>query len=178
MQQLQDPSVATPLADDIYQRVFSTGWSFLSLPQHFRDAGAKVLGEVATSRPDWRQGHEVFLQQLASVRQSAFMAWRSSPTDETLSALRTARANSRRQVRLLKQQWWQSRLEVMQRASRGKDPSTLYGEARQLGRLLKSQGLTSTPLTTDPHHIGTLAAHFSAVLNVDFSVDPTALDLW
>lgn len=177
VQRLREPAVATAVADDIFQRAASTGFTFLSLPQHFRDAGEQHLGTVSSGRPDWRQGHERALQHLVSVRQAAFEAWRHSPCDDTLQALRAARHNSRAQVRLLKQQWWASRLDLMQRAAHGKDPCNLYGESRQLGRLLKTHGLASKPLITNPKdHADNLATHFSNILNIDFPVDDNALN--
>ena len=85
VRKLRDSTVATTLADTIYPQVSSTGWSFSSLPQHFRNAGTEVLGEVCCGRQDWRQGNEVALKALAASRQAPFEVWRSTPSDESLA---------------------------------------------------------------------------------------------
>lgn len=171
--------MSVALAERIYKSVCDGhgGWSFATIPLHFRRAGEEVLGVVSCSRPDWRQGHEHRLQQCARVRQDALVQYRQSPIVENLGILRQARRHhSRMVVRQLKQEWWQGRLSVMAEASRTKDPGTLYGEARQLGRLLKAQGLCRRPLVADPLlKTKLLADHFSQVLRVDRPVDEDLL---
>lgn len=122
-----------------------SGWSFATLPLHLRAAGESVLGVVQSGRPDWRQGHED--SQLAQRRQEALDTYNRNRTLDHYNLLQVARRDSRRFARSLQQDWWQSRLQVMQRA---KDPAGLYSEARALGRLLKTHGLSRKPLTDHP----------------------------
>lgn len=71
---------------------------------------------------------------MAAARQLALTDYIADPSPDNLSALRTARHVNRRRVRQLKQEWWSSRLEVIERSARSKNSAALYGEARHLGR--------------------------------------------
>ena len=75
-------------------------------------------------------------------------------------------------VRALKNTWWQERLASIELASRGRNARCMFGEAKELGRLLAQQGLSRRPLVPDPAVAAErLADHFEAVLNVAHPVN-------
>ena len=138
-----------------------------SFTQDLRTAGELSVGEPRTQREDWRVGHEAELAALARARQSAHNAWRASSTDESRAALRAAQKASRTAVRAWKNAWWQTRLERLEQAAQAKDSAHMFGEAQQMSRLLRSNGLSSRPIFENPAAATQdRAQHFRTVLNV------------
>ena len=170
---LRDPVVSANFTQAVLE---AQAAAFANLPGILRRAGETTLGIASVSRPDWRHGHEDFLRNLADQRQRAFTSWKSDPCMGTREALVQARRRSRDETRRLKNLWWESRIAIIERASHGHDAATMYGESRQLGRLLSAQGMLSKPLVSDPAAQPTkLANHFETVLNVPKDVSPDVL---
>ena len=107
--------------------------TFDTLPRLLRHAGEQAFGTATNSVPDWRQGNEEVLQNLAANRQAALHRVRATPGDvAALHQLRQARHDSQRVTRELKNRWWQQRTTHLQQAARRHDSATLYGESKQL----------------------------------------------
>eukprot|EP00435_Cladocopium_sp_Y103_P055238 s395_g18.t1 len=125
-----------------------------------------------------RQGHEAELASLAAARQAALQAKLQRPDDQVAhQGLQDARRQSRRRTRQLRAEWWQRRVDALQVAFNSRDAGTLYGEAKNLGRLLRNQGMLRSPLVADPdNQPARLAAHFTEVLNVARPVADGLLD--
>ena len=87
----------------------------------------------------------------ATRRQQALEGLRLSPGSQAcLQELRDARHASRRIVRDLKARWWSSRLQRLEAAARRNDAATAFNDAKEMGRLLRSQGVSVEPLAASP----------------------------
>ena len=53
-------------------------------------------------------------------------------------------------MRAWKNAWWQTRLERLEQAAQAKDSARMFGEAQQMSRLLRSNGLSSSPIFENP----------------------------
>ena len=99
-----------------------------------------------------------------------------SYSDDTRSALREAQKSSRAAVRAWKNEWWQARLTRLEQAALAKDSAKMFGEAQQMTRLLRSNGLSSSVIFESPAAATTARAHhFQNVLNVNRTF---ADDVW
>lgn len=80
-------------------------------------------------------------------------------------------------MRAWKNAWWQVRLERLEAAARAKDSARTFGEAQQMSRLLRPNGLTSAPIYAQPTvETSQRAQHFRSVLNVPRTFAPGVLD--
>ncbi|CAE7851327.1 CFDP2, partial [Symbiodinium necroappetens] len=151
---------------------------FPSLSHDLYQAGVSVLGTAQRRNSDWRDGHEATLRAAVARRQQALDGLRLSPGSQAcLQELRDARHASRRVVRDLKSRWWSSRLQRLEAAARRNDAATAFSDAKEMGRLLRSQGVSVEPLAASPDaDVTAKAAHFQAVLNVQRPVSPHIWD--
>ncbi|CAE7234510.1 CFDP2 [Symbiodinium sp. CCMP2456] len=151
---------------------------FPSLSHDLYQAGVSILGTAQRRTSDWREGHDATLRAAAARRQRALESLRLSPGSQAcLQELRDARHASRRVVRDLKARWWSSRLRRLEAAARRNDAATAYSDAKEMGRLLRSQSVSVEPLAASPDaDLTAKAAHFQAVLNVQRPVSPHIWD--
>ena len=157
---LQDPAVRTAFNADLTACLAMPGEAvtFDSLSRALREAGVNTLRLEESSQPDWRRGNEHVLRELAAARQSVLDAARAAPGDFVAQA---ALREARDEVRALKNAWWQERLASIEFASRGRNARRLFGEAKELGRILAQQGLSRRPLLPNPAVAAArLADHF------------------
>ena len=69
------------------------------------------------------------------------------------------------------------RLQRLEAAARRNDAATAFSDAKEMGRLLRSQGVSVEPLAASPDaDVTAKAAHFQAVLNVQRPVSPHIWD--
>eukprot|EP00435_Cladocopium_sp_Y103_P061359 s395_g23.t1 len=150
--------------------------SFSSLSSSLYQAGVQVLGTVSAQPHDWRDGHANSLRAAAARLQAALDAYSAAPDSaECLAELRSARNDARRQVRLLKHDWWTGRLTTLEAAARRHDARFVFSGSKEMGRLLRNQGVTTVSLAADPlADLEAKADHFHRVLNVDRPV----ADVW
>ena len=130
-------------------------------------SAALLIGALATT----------LLRAAAARRQQALEARRLSPDSPAcLQELQDARHASRRLVRDLKARWWSGRLQRLEAAARRNDAAAAFSDAKEMGRLLRSQGVVVEPLAVSPDaDLMAKAAHFQAVLNVQ---RPVSDDVW
>ena len=175
---LQDKDTCAEYVQQVERLRQGAPSSFPALSRDLYQAGVSVLGNAQSSASDWRDGHEDALRAIAVRRQQALDALQHSPGSQAcLQELRDARHASRRVVRDLKARWWSSRLQRLEAAARRNDAATAFSDAREMGRLLRSQGVSVEPLAASPDaDLASKAAHFQAVLNVRRPVSPTIWD--
>ena len=165
---LQEGDTSTQYVKEVERLRQGAAHDFPSLSHDLYQAGVSVLGTAQRNTSDWRDGHEATLRAAAARRQQALECLRLSPDSQAcLQELRDARHASRRVVRDLKARWWSSRLQRLEAAARRNDAATAFSDAKEMGRLLRSQGVSVEPLAASPDaDLAAKAAHFQAVLNV------------
>eukprot|EP00435_Cladocopium_sp_Y103_P063737 s465_g25.t1 len=169
VKRLQDPAVCHQYVAEVARLQAAQVPTFSTISSSLYEAGKTVLGISSPSAPDWRSGHEELLRAGAARRQAALLALQQSPASAAcLAELRAARHAARLQVRQLKAQWWSSRLAGLEAAARRHDAAKVFAETREMGRLLRNQGVLASPLAAGPHvAVQARADHFSEILNVD-----------
>ena len=174
---LQDNTVSDQYVREVARLRQAAAPGFSSLSQDLYQAGVSVLGTAQCSAADWRAGHDTVLRAAAARRQQALEARRLSPDSPAcLQELQDARHASRRLVRDLKARWWSDRLQRLEAAARRNDAAAAFSDAKEMGRLLRSQGVVVEPLAVSPDaDLMAKAAHFQAVLNVQ---RPVSDDVW
>jgi hypothetical protein len=111
------------------------------------DAAIAAFGKKEGKNPDWFNANLQELEPVLATKRSALLAYRKSPCEKTLSALRTARSNAQRIARRCANDYWLQLCESIQRSADCGNVRGMYdGIKKAVGPTVKKTAHSSPPL--------------------------------
>ncbi|XP_052217843.1 uncharacterized protein LOC127835421 [Dreissena polymorpha] len=146
------------------------------------DAAIAAFGKKEGKNPDWFNANLQELEPVLATKRSALLAYRKSPCEKTLSALRTARSNAHRIARRCANDYWLQLCESIQRSADCGNVRGMYdGIKKAVGPTVKKtaplKSSTGETITDRNHQMRRWVEHYSELYSSATVVTESAIHL-
>ena len=141
---------------------------------------ANVLGHLKHKNTDWFQEHDEEVQSLLAEKQKAHMQYLACDSQHNKMAFLLVRAKVQKRIQMMKDDWWNSKAEKLQRLADVHDYQGLFAAQRAIygpcsSAVAPVKSADGSVLLTDLKDItGCWKEHFSNLLNQQGTPDERA----
>ncbi|KAL1447535.1 hypothetical protein WDU94_013872, partial [Cyamophila willieti] len=150
--------------------------TWTTIKSAYQNSASRVLGKKETTTTDWFDECDVRIEEELAKKKETHQRYLLAPTERNKKAYQEARSKCQREVRRMKDEWWNKRMTVLQDFMNKGDMYNLYkGISAMVGPIKKPLNIIEdelgAPIKIKEKRLERWRKHFEGVYNQETNVN-------